>query len=128
MSGLDNNMGQRGRLWGGEDDHGAAGYGSEGKSHQEQPRKRPHTSISPSRRQATYDKPLPITLTNLCTPDKCHLCNVLCKAPSISRSHYDGKVHDKKDAQYLAEHVADESSRPKKVKTVSHLFSTKSVT
>lgn len=86
---------------------------------QGQAKKRPHTSISPSRWQTTYDKPLPSTLTILCTPDKCSLCEVPFNGPTISRSHYDGKAHDKKVAQYLAEQVTEESSRPKKMKTSS---------
>jgi len=86
---------------------------------QGQAKKRPHTSISPSRWQSTYDKPLPSTLTMLCTPDKCSLCEVPFNGPTISRSHYDGKTHEKKVAQYLTEHVAEECSRPKKVKMTS---------
>jgi len=63
-----------------------------------------------------YDKPLPKFLLSQCTPDKCSLCDVPFNGPTISRSHYDGKAHEKKVAQYLNENVEDESSRPKRVK------------
>jgi len=83
---------------------------------QGQNRKRPHTSISPSRWQTMYDKPLPSSLTCLCTPEQCQLCEIPFNGPTISRSHYDGKAHEKKVTLFLTEQITDEVSRPKKVK------------
>jgi len=82
---------------------------------QAQAKKRP-LSISPSRWATLYDAPLPPSLASMCATDKCQLCDVDFNGPTISRSHYDGKAHEKKVAQYLAANVDDEASRPKKIK------------
>jgi len=95
---------------------GGGGFTLSMGNQQSQAVKRSHSSISPSRWQTLYDAPLPTYLTNMCKPDACTLCEVPFNGPTISRSHYDGKAHEKKVAQYLAENVADEISRPKKVK------------
>ena len=82
---------------------------------QSQAKKRP-LSVSPSRWATLYDAPLPSTLTSMCTLAKCGLCDIPFNGPATSKSHYDGKAHEKKVIQYLASNVTEEQSRPKKVK------------
>jgi len=84
-----------------------------------QEEKRSYSSISPSRWYAMYDKPLPAPLFGMCGPRKCRLCDVSFNSPTVARSHYDGKAHEKKVMHFIRENISDEESRPKKVKLTS---------
>lgn len=121
--GFGNKQGQRGGLagarggggWGQNQGRGRGRSNLSGVMGTQQAKKRP-LSVSPSRWATMYDAPLPTILTSMCTLVKCGLCDVPFNGPATSKSHYDGKAHEKKVVQYLADNVSDEESRPKKVK------------
>ena len=103
----------RGR--GGFNQHGNGERWNNGQQQPAQAKKR-QREISPSRWATTFDKPLPQQLLAECTPSKCGVCEVEFNGPAISKSHYDGKSHDKKVKLKLDELITDPEQVPKKIK------------
>jgi len=84
-----------------------------------QGKKRPR-EVSPSRWLEKYDKPLPQSILGDCTAERCHICSVDFNGPAMTKSHYDGKQHEKKVTKKLLElFPADDESTvtaPKRMK------------
>lgn len=109
--GMDRGRGGRGRGFGESKGMGRGGVNG----FEEQSRKRAREP-SPSRWHQEYDKPLPASILEKCTDSRCDVCSLPLNGPSVSRSHYDGKAHDKKVKKLLEEMFPEPGSAPKKRK------------
>lgn len=73
--------------------------------------------IEPSKWETEYDKPLPQEILSQCSDKNCGICDVPFSSPIITKSHYDGKNHEKKVKTLLAEMFKEpENPPPKRVK------------
>lgn len=48
-----------------------------------------------ARFQDMYETPLPPVILAMCLPSRCQLCNLPLSSPTVAKSHYEGKNHEK---------------------------------
>lgn len=65
-----------------------------------------------------YDKALPSSLLDKCIPENCGVCSVTLSSQVVSKSHYDGKNHNKKVKQELEKMFQDSGETAPKRKKI----------
>jgi len=69
---------------------------------------------SPLRWTENFEQPWPVEILTLCTDNFCRVCNIEINGPSIAKSHYNGKNHEKEMKKKFLELFGEEAEPPQK--------------